>query len=208
MSPISAARGDLESFARFPVDYIHPSRAIEWLPDLPESLACNIAENERLRPKVSSIILSAYGLEECSEPLDEAEADIVTLPFETLTRVAVIAGSIWNANWLRLVIDRSVLVEVFGDSGHSHYSFAISNAHLAGSQSDPAITGRTVAAAVLTDGFGCLLSWVNSLPPSFSGRVWLKFPRGYSQQPLPEGCSPEAARNAVRAAAKYIQSYP
>ena len=107
---------------------------------------------------------------------------------------------------MRLAVSRKVLAEVFGESGFAHYAFAVSQAHLAGSRRNLPANAQEIAAAVLSDGNGCLLSWVDSLPASVKGRVWLKFPRDYIQPPLPEGCSADAALHIVRVASQHFQS--
>ncbi len=107
MSLANITGSEVEDFIHFPADYIHPSRAREWLPDLPESIAVKIAANPRLRSKASNIIAPAYGLEDCSETLDEIDSHTVTMSLQALTTLAGIAGSIWHAPALRRAVDRT-----------------------------------------------------------------------------------------------------
>ncbi|MGC2779003.1 MAG: SctK family type III secretion system sorting platform protein [Bradyrhizobium sp.] len=170
------ASDPLPEFRRTPAIYIHPERLHSCLPYLPAALTERMLTVARLHPRLSEIIISHYGLVECSA-CDRGSSDCgaAAWPVDRLTRLAHRAGAVWHAGALRSLILGRSLAPLLAAFDEDLRAVAIRHIDLA-AEATPRIDMGDVAEAIRRDGMHCLNAWVTELRPCSRERVILKFP--------------------------------
>ncbi len=184
----SSLNRSCSDFEDAPILYIHSSRGSEWLPDVPSHLIKHLSESERLRPRLSQIIVRRYELEACPAIKNDIDHAIALLNHATLSRAAGIAGAIWYGRTLSRLIGKEALGSALSVIDDETFRLAVAHADLAPIRDSGLLEASPpTKEALLRDGDLCFIAWLNSLPASLAKRVALKFPPDFeSGTPSPD----------------------
>lgn len=169
-------RNILDLFQSFPVRYIHPDRASEWMPDLPVETSQNLMKCARLETRLSAYIIQRYGLEPLTAPSHDIDLYIALLDQTMLRQVIGIAGAVWHGKSLRSLISSAALSKLLGGIDLAAYRIALTLTHLAPAD-DPvdAATPPLTHDVIWSAGKNCFEAWLLDLPAPFRDRIALKF---------------------------------
>jgi hypothetical protein len=172
---IVSAEDNERVFETSPVRYVHPDRVIEWLPDLPASVAKDLASNARLWAKLSPIIEAHYDLGACPEMHDDIDHAIAQLPEVRLLRLVEAAGAVWHGKTFAMVIDKATIRSVMKLIDEDAFRLAVAQSALAPKPDSPITVESLNREAIDREGRLCFSAWLNALPTFVSKRVALKF---------------------------------
>jgi hypothetical protein len=172
-------------FEQLPGLYIHPGRTREWLPELTAESGSALLKCRRLTPRLSSIITQHYKLAALEEE-DGLDLAIAMLSFDALAQASHLAGAIFHAREIRMLISKPAIASLFAGAGEWAHGFAMANADLAPPASAQDSEDEPPTAEILTrDGQLCFRAWLNTLSAPAAQRVVLKFPGDLETSPLP-----------------------
>ncbi len=190
-------------FERLPGLYVHPDRTREWLPDLPAEIGLSLLRCGRLVPRLSAIITQHYKLT-ALEADGGLDLSIAMLSFNSLVQVSRLAGAIFHARQIRMLISKPAIAALFAGAGGWAHGYAMAQAELVPPASGDANESTPPTdEAIVQDGWLCFRAWLAKLSAPAAQRIALKFPKDFETGPLPSGFEAYGP-DIVRAAGKGV----
>jgi hypothetical protein len=167
-----------------------------------EEAAGRLAASERLRRRLSDLILAHHGLATASPAEATAAADrrVALASAERLAEIARRAGAIYWAAAIARAVKGPVAAALRAELGEAA-TFALANrAHAGPAQSLEPLEG--VAARIVEDGWRCLGAWCRAQPADVGVRVRLKLAARPALDDPPPPAFAERGPAIVRVAAE------
>ena len=151
---------------------------------LPSSLPRNVADEIRATPRLQRVLnakltetMPPYQSPGPAEPdgLADWEHRLIRLDVADTAAVVLLAGAVWHAATLKMMVMREALKEALAAIGHRAHALALRHADLTPVAAS-AIPPDGLRLTAERDGVLCLAAWADGLPPEPAGRVWLKLP--------------------------------
>lgn len=171
------------SFEELPGLYIHPNRTHEWLTDLPAHVGLELLGCQRLTPRLSLLIRQHYQLSPVGNH-DALDLAIAMLDLNGLTSVQLLAGAIFHGHRMRTLISKALIAELLSGLDDWAYNLAVTCADLRPSDASPECAPPLTKEMVSGDGHLCFRAWLDTLPAALAGRIALKFPDNFENDPL------------------------
>jgi hypothetical protein len=187
-------------FERLPGLYVHPDRTREWLPELPAEIGLSLLKCERLIPRLSAVITQHYALTALKAD-GGLDLSIGMLSFNSLTQVSLLAGAIFNARQIRMLISKPAIAALFPGMGDWAHSYVMAQVEMAPPSGDITEGTPPTAEIMARDGQLCFRAWLGELSAPAAQRIALKFPKDFETGPLPpefEAYGPGILRAAGR----------
>ena len=124
-------------FERLPGLYVHPDRTREWLPELPAEIGLSLLKCERLIPRLSVVITQHYALTALEED-GGLDLSIGMLSFNSLVQVSRLAGAIFHARQIRMLISKPAIAALFAGVGDWAHSYVMAQVEMAPPSGDGA----------------------------------------------------------------------
>lgn len=159
-----------------PIAVAHPERLSARLdPRLGAALIERLRACPRLRPRLARVLVAPPPLdgEETGEGAGALAERLTECDPEELARLA---GAVWHANALKLVISGKAVAELVQRIGPHARAFGLRNAALAVAEEAVATEPAELAQAIERDGLRCLGAWLARVPAETRARLLLRLP--------------------------------
>lgn len=187
-------------FERLPGLYVHPDRTREWLPELPAEIGRSLLKCERLIPRLSVVITQHYALPALEED-GGLDLSIGMLSFNSLVQVSRLAGAIFHAGQIRMLISRPAIAALFAGVEDWGHGYVMGQMEMAPPSSEGLESAPPTEETIVRDGQLCFRAWLGELSAPAAQRIALKFPKDFETGPLPpefEAYGPGIVRAAGR----------
>lgn len=166
--------GEWARFMASPADYAKPQRLAVCFDGAISEAACErLLRTERLRTRLSTLLLEHYQLSGSAESVGEIDQIIAPATSEDLEEIALRAGAIYWADSFAGIILGHKAAALHEALGEEVCAFAVANRDLAGRE-QPLDSVQSIRERVLADGRRCLGAWCHAAPTAIGGRVRLK----------------------------------
>lgn len=180
MNAAAEAETAWRSFMTDPIGYIDPERLRRSLGEgVPAGLSDRLRGCERLRSRLSALLLTSEALPDAVEPgaVAPEDAGIALAAPDMLAALTLRAGAIfWSASIANAVLGRHVAA-LQTALGEELCRFAVKHRELSGPEK-PLEPFEDLRERVIADGWRCYASWCEAQPPAVGARARLKMPLG------------------------------